>query len=644
MNKTITLNAIHWAETRWQWVLVPLLAFTTFLWLFALGPNLQNFARALFYTLQFIVLNKDVYDGALTNAPSLLVFGLTVAQFLIPFVASVAFFGALFREQISPFLVKRAVKGLNDHHVVIGHGAIGQALSLSLSKRQKNVVVIDILANTQPDSPHLFHLQCDALSPALFDLANLGRAERIYILLPDERQNIVILDSLAKQQLRGNVTIYARAESTDLRRLFADEIWLKSWMSKPPVDIRPINPYDIVARGIVNEYSPDLYAPTNRNAQIAQTVMIVGVSDIAKALVLRFARLGIYSPKGKLRLIWAGKGVGDALAEMADSYPSLRPSDRSAQYWGLPPDGSTDFLRLVVTPLDIVTIDQPASQAVRDGHVGLDGAHQLPSVVYVCHNSDIQNAIESRDLQAALSAYLPSSKNASGKQRPILAIQNHAAIGIAQAQGMVPYGILLYGIVEVCIDKLFADTVVSDHADELAKRFDAAWSERACVDPSKWNSSSFFLKETNRDPADHAAIKARYAGIDAAVVKDCFIDALRPIGASAKLLDDHQKDLAYMEMRRYRAFMFLHGFRHGATSSESKELMDEVSQRYLPPQSATSMTDDQKKILKKLAKDLDRGLRNNETLLEEHLSSDQQMKDSDIVKVTIKALEMGVAN
>lgn len=78
---------------RWQWVLAPLLAFTAFLWFCALGPSFQNLARALFYTLQFIVLNKDVHDGGLTNAPSLLVFGLTVAQFVIPFVASVAFFG-----------------------------------------------------------------------------------------------------------------------------------------------------------------------------------------------------------------------------------------------------------------------------------------------------------------------------------------------------------------------------------------------------------------------------------------------------------------------------------------------------------------------------------------------------------------------
>jgi hypothetical protein len=90
--------------------------------------------------------------------------------------------------------------------------------------------------------------------------------------------------------------------------------------------------------------------------------------------------------------------------------------------------------------------------------------------------------------------------------------------------------------------------------------------------------------------------------------------------------------------------MFLHGFRHGASSAGSKELMDAVSQSLLPPQSATSRTDDPKKVLKKLAKDLDRGLRNNETLLDAHLSLDQQLKDSDIVEVTKKALEMGVAN
>ena len=415
-------------------------------------------------------------------------------------------------------------------------------------------------------------------------------------------------------------------------------------MTGKSLDVRPINPYDVAARGIVNEYSPDLYAPTDRHGDVAQTIMIVGASEMAKALVLRFARIGIYSPKGKLRLIWAGKGVTGALGELVDHYPSLRPNAHPGQFWNRNSHFSSAFQQLVVTPLDIVTLDQPALHAVREGGVGGACVDQMPSVVYVCHNSDVQNAIDSRDLQAALCSCLPASGNAAGAQRPILVIQNHAAIGIGQAQNMVPYSVLPYGIEEVRLDKLFADTVVNDRADLLAKKFVAAYSKRVCVETSKWNSTSFFEKEMNRDPADHAAIKARYAGVDVVKVKECFIDALGPIGSDAKLLDECQEDLAYMEMRRYRAFMFLHGFSYGSSSHKSIELMDAVKQRFIAPQSSTSVPDELQEMKKNFVKDLDRGLRRNETLLDENLSSEQKIKDSDIVRVTKNALEMSVAS
>jgi hypothetical protein len=653
MNNSKALKALQWSERHWQWVLIPLLIITALLWLFALAPlDPQNFARALFYTLQFIVLNKDVYDGVLKNAPQPLVIGLNISQFLIPFVVSVAFFGALFRNHMSPFFVRKAVSGLTEHHVVIGYGAIGQALSLSLSKIQKNVVVVDTLANTQVDLPNLFHLQMDALSPSLFDAANLGRAARIYLLLPDESQNLTILKKLVERSRPDIATVYVRAESSALRRLLTDSIWLENWMAdikknkdekQNKLDVRPVNPYDIVARGIVNEYSPDLYAPTDRNGDIAQTIMIVGVSEMAKALILRFARLGIYSPKGKLRLIWAGKGVSDAFRELADTYPSLSPSTHRQEHWGLPFGASPDYLRFVVTPLDIVILDEPASQAIRDIRVKETCGKQIPSVVYVCHDSDIENAIEARDLQASLCTHLPAFENAANSRRLILAIQNQSAVGVAQADDMLPYNVYRYDIKEVCIDPLFAETLANDRADDLAKKFDAAYSNLATVDSNKWNSYSFFVKELNRDPADHAAIKARYAGVEASMVKECFIDGKIPLGADGELLERHHEDLELMELRRYRAFMFLHGFSHGAVDYELQQLNSAANQQLVEKVLTNLPEEERKAILKKLHKDLERGLRKNPTLLDENLSPAEKSKDSSIVNVTKRALAMGIA-
>ena len=73
----------------------------------------------------------------------------------------------------------------------------------------------------------------------------------------------------------------------------------------------------------------------------------------------------------------------------------------------------------------------------------------------------------------------------------------------------------------------------------------------------------------------------------------------------SKLLENCKEKLERMEMRRYRAFMFLHGYNHGASSGD---------------------------------KNIDRALRINETLLDENLSSDHKKKDASIVQITLKAL------
>ena len=641
-HKTLSIKAFRWLETRWQFALITLLVVTTFLWWSVLGFSVQNLFRAFFYTLQFVVLNKDLYDPSLPITPLAVLCGLTVAQFLIPLVVSVAFFGSLFREQIGPFLVERTVKALDDHYVVIGHGAIGQALSTSLSKNQKHVVVIDIQAEINSESPYLYHLKCDALSPTLFNAANLGNAKQIYILLPDDRHNLKILESLAKQilkprsQVDKHPTIFIRAESSHMQKLFADWLWLRNWTqslvpaqagkkeatssgnvesaTKDCLDIRPINPYDVAARAIVNEYSPDLYAETDKSGDIAQTIMVVGVSEMAKSLILRFARLGIYSPKGKLRVIWAGRGVSAALADLADDYPSLNSDSHTTEHWGLPLGTSPDFLKLVISPLEIVAIDQPVDHAVRNQQVENVCGEQFPSAVYVCHNSDIENAIEARDVQASLIRRVAALGNHWPGQRLILAFQNQATVGIAQPGNVEPFSLLRYGIKDVCIDALFAKTVVYDCADDLAKKFDVAYSNLTtsklnAVDQNKWETSRFFLKEMNRDPADHAAIKARFAGVEAEVVRKCYFKGQQPAEDHSELLNKCKEDLGIMEMRRYRAFMFLHGYSHGVASAN---------------------------------KDTDRAVRINETLLDQNLSPIQKKKDESIVGVTLRALAMDV--
>jgi len=566
--------------------------------------NWEVLSQSLFFALQFVVLNKDLGGN---GAPSGWVLGcLTLMQFAIPLVASTAFIGHLFRDQIGPFLVSRQVAKLDRHHVIVGFGEIGQALASKLLKGGKAVVAIDNQRPIANPEERLFTLGTDARQTGLFDGIGIERAECIYLMLPDERINLAALDSLVKLDLKQAPKVYVRAETESLKRLFSDWVGLKSWCGTGDLDIRLVDPYDIVARGIVNRYSPDRYVPTDKEAAVSQTVMIVGVSALAKALVVRFARLGIYSEQGKLRLLWVGEGAVEAFQELAAIYPALDPGSHALEFWGADSDApdfgfggeARKYFDLLLPPIVMDVRSQPAAHLVGDGCFG----PTLPAAIYVCHDSDVRNLAEARDLQAALS----TCKDAFGRERLILALQNHSLLGMAGTSDMS------YKIDELGLDDFFAETLVTDRADGLAMKYRAVY-HGSKVDPAEWKTEKFLLKESNRDLADHLAIKARYAGIGVPQVDSVVFDGEVGQADFGAKLEAVAADLVIMEQRRYRAFMHMSGFRHGQVGVD---------------------------CAKKEVKNLERCQRINGTLLERTLPADELAKDNNIIEVSIRAMSL----
>lgn len=611
----LKLGAVFtWIETYWLRITVALLIFSTFIWM----RTGEDLVRGFFYSLQFIVLNKELGDEDIPSA--CLLYLLTFTQFALPFTASVALLGSLFEERITPYWIRREVNKLDGHHVVLGYGALGKALAKALRKSGATVLAVDLATVTRAEAADLLLLQGDARSATLIEDANLAGAEAIYLLLPDERDNLAILEKLRahSEQLKRKQKIHIRTHSRDLGRLFAD--WAGPAAADPnsPLDIRPFNPFDVVARGLVNQYSPDRYEPTDRTGSIAQTIMIVGTSAVAESLLLRFARIGIYSPKGKLRVIWAAQGASQAFSRIATDYPALDPASHPPHFWGDTSNVSDEFRELILPPIEIVTIDAPATIAVRSGQLEAICQKQLPAAVYVCHDDDIRNAIEARDLQAALSSNLPLTDN-----RLILAIQSTNAIRVANADTTRVLKLLPYRIAEVSIDTIFAETLAHDKADDFAMAYQAAYAKKAAIDRDAWHREHFFIKESNRDLADHLALKARYAGIDAATV-DCAIRGKRMLNAmELQRLDSTRSDLVAMEQLRYRAFMFMSGFSHG-----QRRFAEPILLACQP--TGKSAGDVQKEV--------DRSLRLNATLLVESLSDYELAKDTNIVEISIMAL------
>ena len=100
-------RAFSWIDSRWLRITIILLAASTMLWMSVLGEGnfASKFFRGLFFSLQFIVLNKDI-DPGIDPLPFS---ALTFAQFALPFTVSVALIGSLFQERMMPYWVRRAV-------------------------------------------------------------------------------------------------------------------------------------------------------------------------------------------------------------------------------------------------------------------------------------------------------------------------------------------------------------------------------------------------------------------------------------------------------------------------------------------------------------------------------------------------------
>lgn len=613
---------VQWFERWGAGLVVGLLMFSTVLWLICLtDPWYQRIPEALFFSLQFIVLDKSVHDVCI-EAP-VIRFLLYVTQFAIPLCASGALIAGLFNERIHPFLKSKTVNSYKGHHVIVSYGAFGKALTKALPDHEQ-IVAIEKQPTSEPDDiPNLTIIYYDAMQIDLAKEANLKSASKLYLMLPDERDNLTLLTNIKNNtESITNLKVYLRTQSFAMHHLLMDWVGIKA-VKHDGLDVHASNPYAVVARGIVNRYSPDLFAPTNKTGAVSQVVMIVGVSEMAKALVLRFARIGVYSPKGKLRLIWVGEGAGNAFHELKNLYPALDASNKEIDFWCLSDlEVSEEYLECVLPPVIVHAVDQPAEQVISNGTLAGTARTLWPSAIYICHDSDIRNLSEARSIQAVLCSKPEAAKTESCEKngRLILAIQNESELGIDDNQALLAFP---YRIEEKCIDTLFANTVVDDRADELASKYHAVYSDihKKKDIETAWLQLPILWKESNRDLVDHLAIKARYAGIDAETVRELVFDGLGPLSSTdeARMMAAFN-DLILMEARRYRAFMFMNNFRYGTHASEYLERISNLK-------------------LQKPEKELDQCLRVNKTLLDEALPEAERKKDKNIVRKSIELLK-----
>ena len=92
-------------------------------------------------------------------------------------------------------------------------------------------------------------------------------------------------------------------------------------------------------------------------------------------------------------------------------YPLLDAQRYPPKFWG--GDESADSFRLNLPPVNLICLQGRAESLLRAGTIEARCQGKLPAAIYVCHDSDIRNIKEARDLQAALGADLNLSPSAA---------------------------------------------------------------------------------------------------------------------------------------------------------------------------------------------------------------------------------------
>lgn len=622
------MRLISWISLYWLRILIVLWLASLALWTYAMGFSARNIASGAFNSLQFLVLNKDIGD---IQTSSLVVWGLIAMQFLLPMLASIGLIKNLFQNQLEPFYAKLCLKFKKDHIVIIGCGPVGLSISKAFCNNNDTVLIID--KNSDNDcrttlndinilnkkAKQAIWLHGDITDKNVLDAIKLEKARKIFICMGNDSLNLKafrdVNTALANKNKRPEIHIQLVSDAA--RDAMRDPVgWQGLAQGLPHDNISGFDMHELAAREIFNRYLPDMFEDTDHENNISQTIIVVGASSMAKALIRRAGRLGHFSCKGKLQVIWTDPNVEDAATSLYAECPNLNPNVKPFEL-NLPehPDNSE-----VLPSIYISTVSDHITNILRQSKITALSNQKSPSVIFVCHEDEAKNADQAREICAF---YNRTQTLKSSQSKPVVAVQFDQKYGLShemldandQLNPSHPHDGFPFRTHEISITDAVGQVLTDDKKDLLASYFNtviySGGKASDCV--NNWQKLKEFLKESNRDAADHLKIKLHHliGSNDVMKTKTTEEDLLRINEA----LSTHASELSFIEHKRYCAFMFTAGFSYGAPQQLP------ITNPMLP-------------------KELERLLRVNPTLIPySKLDSNEQKKDNRMVSHIIGALD-----
>ena len=508
------------------------------------GTKPQGMVEAFYNSMRLFHMHFE-------HAPEPLPWELQAARFLAPLVLLATLIkGFVFAARRQHHSLLHLFQ--KQHVVICGLGQKGLALARQYRARNKWVLVIEknpaneLLATCERES--IFCRIGDATDPAVLKQARARHAREIICVTPDDETNVRIalqLRSLklpsGKERPEGFIHLENIHLRERLQRQFAKDAAVPTGCALKFFDV-----YDGEARRVLQELPLDGQGITANDPRTVH-VAVLGFGRMGRSLALRAAKMGHFANGKKLRI-----SVIDRLAEQHHQqllfhYPILKTDD-----------------------LCELRCHQAAAQSLTALELVENWAAEKDTLlsVFVCLDDNpcavevglrLQEALANRP-DASLCVRLKTVKSLEDVLKPVL----------PDGKRITPFGM----VENACCESAFrheyheaiARTLHEGYRQGMAKL--RASGQIIPPRPAEvpWEELREEFKESNRQAADHIAIKARALGYRVGKLDD----AKNKSAPIRTLTREQKRILAPMEHARWCAERWLGGWLHDVNRDDDR--------------------------------------------------------------------------
>ena len=455
------------------------------------------------------------------------------------------------------------------HVVICGLGRLGMQLAHEFRRNGKRVVAIE--TRDRPDNSARARdlgvavVTGDACNPADLRRAAVIDAEQVIAVCGDEQTNVAVaaavgeLRSQSPRRRAGRAALecWIFVADTRLRRLFQRDQLFPRTGPDYRVNVRGLDLFAVAARQILDRSPLDFggIAPTDPTVV---HLVIVGFGSMGQRLALQAAMTGHFANAKKLKLTVVERKGRSHLEEFLGWHGKL-----------------AEICDVVPATIDVEAVDA-AAQLVKLADLPGDAPHR--TTIALCwdeHNKPANSESEvlqnlRHDDRINLGLAVDVVKASPARDIPILVFQTRRAglgglfpeTGRGEAIGMRMHA---FGMFE---DTCSLDSLLHESDDVIAralhKHYYTTQVDEGHAPGSKpalypWDELEPSFKDSNRQAADHIAVKLRAIGYHKDRLQDdrFGLESIQLLGAPTVEM------LAKMEHQRWCAELWLQGFVHG---------------------------------------------------------------------------------